>query len=349
MKISMAIGAGASLNPRSLAKTVQDLESAGVDLVWGGEIYGYDLVSTLAFIAGKTKSMELMTGILPVYSRTPSLIAQTAMTIDTLSEGRFILGLGTSGPQVIEGWHGVPYSKPLGLTRDVINICRKVWSGEKVEHEGRAYNLPLSEGEGTGLGKALRLMCKPLRQDIPIAVAAIGPKNVEMTAELANVWQPIHFLPEKFHEVWGESLHAGKAKRSSDLGELKIIAGGTVALGKGPGVESARKAVRDNVGFYVGGMGARDKNFYNDLFKRYGYEEEAASIQDLFLSGKREEAFAAVPDEYVDRASLTGDEGHVRERIQVYKDVGVTYLDISIPSDTENPLEVIEKVKAWAE
>ena len=135
MKISMAIGAGASLNPQSLAKTVQDLESAGVDLVWGGEIYGYDLVSTLAFIAGKTKSMELMTGILPVYSRTPSLIAQTAITIDALSEGRFVLGLGTSGPQVIEGWHGVPYNKPLGLTRDVINICRKVWSGEKVEHE----------------------------------------------------------------------------------------------------------------------------------------------------------------------------------------------------------------------
>ena len=133
------------------------------------------------------------------------------------------------------------------------------------------------------------------------------------------------------------------------MGDLKIIAGGTVALGKGPSVDAARKAVRDNVGFYVGGMGARDKNFYNDLFKRYGYEEEAASIQDLFLSGKREEAFAAVPDEYVDRASLTGDEGHVRERIQVYKDVGVTYLDINIPAGTENPLEVIEKVKAWAE
>ncbi|MGH1489547.1 MAG: LLM class F420-dependent oxidoreductase [Acidimicrobiales bacterium] len=349
MKISMALGAGASLNPKSLATRAKDLESAGVDLFWGGEIYGFDLVSTLAFVAAHTTKAELMTGILPIYSRSPALIAQTAMTIDTLSEGRFILGLGSSGPQVIEGWHGVPFKKPLGLTRDIIEISRKVWSGDKVEHEGRAFSLPLPEGEGTGLGKPLRLMCKPFRQDIPVAVASIGPKNVEMTAELANLWQPIHFLPEMFNEVWGDSLAAGKAKRDPELGELKIIAGGTVALGSGPAVDEARKAVRDNVGFYVGGMGARDKNFYNDLFKRYGYEEEAVAIQDLFLSGKREEAFAAVPDDYVDRASLTGDEGHVRERIEVYKEVGITYLNIDIPAGTENPLEVIEKVKAWAE
>ena len=349
MQISMAIGAGASLDPESLARHVQNLESAGVDLVWGGEIYGYDLVSTLAFVAGQTKTMQLMTGILPVYSRSPALIAQTAITIDTLSQGRFVLGLGTSGPQVIEGWHGVPFHKPLGLTRDVIDICRKVWSGDKVEHEGRAFSLPLPEGEGTGLGKPLKLMCKPYRQDIPIAVASIGPKNVEMTAELGDIWQPIHFLPEKFHDVWGDALHAGKAKRSADLGDLQIVAGGTVALGDGPHVDAARKAVRDNTGFYVGGMGARDQNFYNDLFKRYGYEQEAQEIQDLFLSGKRDEAFSKVPDDYVDRASLTGDEGRVRERSEVYKEVGVTYLNIDIPADTENPIEVIEKVKAWAE
>ena len=349
MKISMAIGAGASLNGPSLARHVKDLESAGVDLVWGGEIYGYDLVSTLAYIAGQTSSIELMTGILPIYSRSPALIAQTAMTIDTLSEGRFVLGLGTSGPQVIEGWHGVPFTKPLGYTKDVIEICRKVWSGDKVEHDGRAVSLPLPEGEGTGLGKPLRLMCKPFRRDIPIAVASIGPKNVELTAEMAIVWQPIHFMPEGFHDVWGDALHAGKAKRDPELGELQIIAGGTVALGSGPAVDDARKAVRDNTGFYVGGMGARDKNFYNDLFKRYGYEEEAVKIQDLFLSGQREEAFAAVPDDYLDKATLTGDEGHVRERIGVYKEVGVTYLNIDIPQSTENPLEIIEKVKAWAE
>ena len=202
MKISMAIGAGASLDPKRLSQHVADLEAAGVDMVWGGEVYGFDLVSTLAFVAGKTERMEIMTGILPIYSRSPTILAQTGMTIDTLSEGRFILGLGTSGPQVIEGWHGVPFSKPLGRTRDVIEICRKVWSGDRVVHDGSAISLPYDGG--TGLGKPLKRMGRPYRTDIPIAVASIGPRNVELTAELANVWQPIHFLPEKFNDVWGE-------------------------------------------------------------------------------------------------------------------------------------------------
>ncbi|WP_419907233.1 LLM class F420-dependent oxidoreductase [Candidatus Poriferisodalis sp.] len=347
MKISMAIGAGASLDPKRLTQHVTDLEAAGVDMIWGGEIYGFDLVSTLAYVAAKTERIQLMTGILPIYSRSPAIIAQTAMTIDTLSEGRFILGLGTSGPQVIEGWHGVPFSKPMGRTRDVIEICRKVWSGDRVVHEGSAVSLPYDGG--TGLGKPLKLMAKPHRRDIPIAVASIGPRNVEMTAELAEVWQPIHFLPEKFNDVWGDALAAGGAKRSDDLADLQIVAGGTVAMGSGPMVDGVRKGVRDNVGFYVGGMGARDKNFYNDLFKRYGYVDEAEKIQDLFLTGKRDEAFAAVPDDYVDRASLTGDPERVKERIEVYRSVGVSYLDITIPPETENPLDVISQVKAWAE
>ncbi len=347
MKISMAIGAGASLDPKRLTQHVTDLEAAGVDMIWGGEIYGFDLVSTLAYVAAKTERIQLMTGILPIYSRSPAIIAQTAMTIDTLSEGRFILGLGTSGPQVIEGWHGVPFSKPMGRTRDVIEICRKVWSGDKVVHEGSAVSLPYDGG--TGLGKPLKLMAKPHRRDIPIAVASIGPRNVEMTAELAEVWQPIHFLPDKFNDVWGDALEAGGSRRADDLGDLQIVAGGTVALGSGPMVDSVRKGVRDNVGFYVGGMGARDKNFYNDLFKRYGYVDEAEKIQDLFLTGKRDEAFAAVPDDYVDRASLTGDPERVKERIDVFRSVGVSYLDITIPPETENPLEVISQIKAWAE
>lgn len=347
MKISMAIGAGASLDPKRLSQHVADLEAAGVDMVWGGEVYGFDLVSTLAFVAGKTERMEIMSGILPIYSRSPTILAQTGMTIDTLSEGRFILGLGTSGPQVIEGWHGVPFSKPLGRTRDVIEICRKVWSGDRVVHDGSAISLPYDGG--TGLGKPLKRMGKPYRTDIPIAVASIGPRNVELTAELANVWQPIHFLPEKFNDVWGDSLAAGRARRADELGDLQIVAGGTVALGSGPMVDAVRKGVRDNVGFYVGGMGARDKNFYNDLFKRYGYVDEAEKIQDLFLTGKRDEAFAAVPDDYVDRASLTGDPERVQERIEVYRSVGVDYLDITVPPETENPLEVISQVKAWAE
>lgn len=335
-------------DPKRLVQKARDLESAGIDRIWGGEIYGFDLVSTLAYLAGQTETLELMTGILPVYSRSPALIAQTAMTIDTLSGGRFILGLGTSGPQVIEGWHGVPFAKPIARTRDTIEICRKVWSGDKVVHDGKAYSLPLPESQGgSGLGKPLKFMDKPLRTDIPIVIASIGPKNVELTAELADGWQPIHFVPDRFQQVWGDSLAAGGAKRSADLGTLDIIAGGVVALGNGPDVQEAREAARAHIGFYVGGMGAKSKNFYNDLFKRYGWEAEAEKIQDLFLSGHRQEAFAAVPDEYLDLSMLCGDEGQVRERLQVYKDVGVTHLNIDPKG--ENPLEVIEKVKAWAE
>ena len=254
MKLSTTISF--SGDPQRLVQQARDLEAAGIDMVWGGEIYGFDLVSTLAFLAGQTERLELMTGILPVYSRSPALIAQTAATIDALSGGRFILGLGTSGPQVIEGWHGYPFEKPLGRTRDTIEICRKVWSGDKVTHEGRAFSLPLPEGEGTGLGKPLKFMNRMHRQDIPIVVASIGPKNVQLTAELANGWQPIHFVPDRFTQVWGESLEARKAKRSPDLPPLDIIAGGVVALGDGPHVAEAREDARGHIAFYVGGMGA---------------------------------------------------------------------------------------------
>jgi F420-dependent oxidoreductase-like protein len=345
MKISTTLGFDG--DPARYARKARDLESAGVDLIWSGEIYGFDLVSSLAYLAGQTTSLELMTGILPVYSRTPALIAQTAATIDALSGGRFQLGLGTSGPQVIEGWHGVPFDMPLVRTREVIEICRKVWQREPLTYEGRAYTLPLPAGKGTGLGKPLKLMNKPVRADIPIWIAAIGPKNVELAAEVAQGWQPIHFIPDRFQQVWGEALKAGAAKRSSELGPLEIMAGGTVALGSGTEVREAKEATRATVGFYVGGMGAREKNFYNELFQRYGWVDEARQIQDLFLSGKRDEAIASVPDEYVDLATLAGDPGYVRERIGVYKDIGVTYLNINVV-DAE-PLKVYEQVKAWAE
>lgn len=247
MKLSTTISF--SGDPERLARQAQDLESAGIDLVWSGEIYGFDLTSTLAYLAGKTERMELMTGIVPVYSRSPALIAQTAATIDALSGGRFVLGLGTSGPQVIEGWHGVPFDKPIARTRDTIEICRKVWSGDKVTHQGPSYSLPLAEGEGTGLGKPLKFMNRMLRSDIPITVASIGPKNVELTAELADRWQPIHFVPDRFQQVWGDALATGTAKRSADLGPLEIIAGGPVALGDGPVVTEAREAARATIGF----------------------------------------------------------------------------------------------------
>ncbi len=344
MKISTTIGFNG--DPKAMAQQARDLESAGVDLLWGAEIYGYDLISTLGYLAAETETVQLMTGIIPLYSRSPTLIAQTAATLDALSDGRFVLGLGSSGPQVIEGWHGVPFEKPLGRTRDTIEICRKVWSGEKVTHEGRTYDLPLAEG-GTGLGKPLKFMNTPPTRDIPIALASIGPKNVELTAEVADIWQTIHFVPDRFEQVWGESLAAGRARRDPDKAPLEIIAGGFVAIGEGDHIAQARDAARGLIGFYVGGMGAKTKNFYNDLFKRYGWEQEAEEIQDLFLSGKRAEAMAAVPEEYIDLSSLIGDEGYIRERLQVFKDVGVTYLNLQTFGPDQ--LDTIEKIKTWSQ
>ncbi len=233
----------------------------------------------------------------------------------------------------------------MARTRDTIDICRKVWSGDKVTHEGKAYSLPF-EG-GTGLGKPLKFMNRPPARDIPISIASIGPKNVELTAEVADIWQTIHFVPDRFEQVWGEALAAGNAKRDPEKKPLEIIAGQFVAIGKGDHIQEARDAARGLIGFYVGGMGAKTKNFYNDLFKRYGWEQEAEEIQDLFLSGKRAEAMAAVPEEYIDLSALIGDEGYVRERIQVFKDVGVTHLNVSPVGP--DPLKQIEMIKAWSE
>lgn len=332
-------------SPERLAKRVVDLEAAGVDMVVIPEIYGFDQVSVLGYLAAKTERIELMSGIVNVYSRSPALIAQSGATIDSLSDGRFTLGIGTSGAQVVEGWHGVPFKRPLGRTRDTVEICRKVWSGDKVTHDGKAVQLPLSADEGTGLGKPLKFMNRISRQDIPIVIASIGPSNVEMTAEIADGWQPIHFVPDRFDRVWGDALAAGKAKRSTELGPLSIFGDAQVAIGEGEAVAGAREAARGHVGFYVGGMGAKSKNYYNDLFRRYGWEEEAEKIQDLFLGGQRAEAIAAVPDDYVDSANLIGTEEHIKERLAVYQSVGVTHLAVNPVG--ANGLDDMAAIKAW--
>ncbi len=334
-------------DPERLASKIVDLEAAGVDMVLIPEIYGFDQISVLGYIAAKTERIELMTGIVNVFSRSPALIAQSAATIDSLSGGRFTLGIGTSGAQVIEGWHGVPFKRPLGRTRDTVDICRKIWSGEKVTHEGKAVTLPLPADAGTGLGKPLKFMNRISRSDIPIVIASIGPSNVEMTAEIAEGWQPIHFVPDRFDRVWGEALEAGNAKRSADLGPMSIFGDAQLSIGESAEVADAREAARGHVGFYVGGMGAKNKNYYNDLFRRYGWEEEAEKIQDLFLGGQRAEAMAAVPDEYVDSANLIGPESHIKERLAVYKDVGVTHLTVNATGP--NALGDMEAVKAWIE
>jgi F420-dependent oxidoreductase-like protein len=267
----------------------------------------------------------------------------TAAGVDLLSGGRCILGLGASGPQVIEGFHGVPYDAPINRTKEIIEICRQVWRREVVEHDGRFYKLPLPEEQGTGLGKALKIITHPVRDRIPIYVASLGPKNVEMTAEVADGWIPTLFWPEKAKDVWGEPLGKGNANRSNDLAPLEVVSGGAVAIGEG--LEHLRDRARPGIALYVGGMGARDRNFYNQLFRRYGYEKEAEQIQELYLAGKKEEAAAVVPQEFLDATSLIGPESWVRERVQAYRDAGVTVLNAS-PMGPDG-MKTLEKIREW--
>jgi F420-dependent oxidoreductase-like protein len=321
---------------------VVDLEKAGLDIVWVAEAYGYDAVSQMGYLAARTETMAIGSAILPIYSRTPTLLAQTAAGLDAVSGGRFILGLGASGPQVIEGWHGVPYTQPLERTREIIAICRKVWRREVLTNEG-IYPLPLPAGQGTGLGKPLKLITHPERADIPIWIASMGPKNVEMTAEVANGWFPFLFIPEKAEGVWGQSLEAGRSRREAGLGPLEVAAGGLVAIGEG--LEHLRELARGMTALYVGGMGARDRNFYNTLVRRYGYEKEAELIQDLYLDGKKEEAAAAVPAELLEETSLIGPPGYVKERIAAYREAGVTVLNVTPVG--HDPLSTLSQLREW--
>jgi F420-dependent oxidoreductase-like protein len=271
----------------------------------------------------------------------------TAAGLDAVSEGRFVLGLGSSGPQVIEGWHGQPFDKPLTRTREIIDICRLVWKRERVVYDGDAYTLPLPEDQSTGLGKPLKLVNHPVRENIPIYIASLGPKNVQMTAELADGWLPLFFHPDKANDVFGPDVAAGTKRRDPSLGPLEVVAGGTVSICDEDTAAKLRNRGRPGTALYVGGMGAKGTNFYNNVFRRYGYEKEAEEIQNLYLDGKKDEAAALVPADYLAATALVGDEGYVRERIEAYKAAGVTRLSISPVGD--DPLKLIEKVKAWAD
>ncbi|MDX3186903.1 LLM class F420-dependent oxidoreductase [Streptomyces sp. MN03-5084-2B] len=325
MKIGTAISYSGGF-AESVADVVE-LEKAGLDVVFVPEAYSFDAVSQLGYLAAKTERVQLASGIFQIFTRTPTLTAMTAAGLDFVSDGRFILGLGASGPQVIEGFHGVKYDAPLGRTREIVDICRQVWRRERVVHEGKHYTIPLPPEQGTGLGKPLKLINHPVRERIPVLLASIGPKNVALTAEIAEGWQPIFFHPEKAADVWGASLAEGKAKRDAALGELDTFV--TVALAIGDDVEPLLDWVRPMLALYIGGMGARGKNFYNDLACRYGYEAEAKLIQDLYLDGKKEEAAAAVPLELLRAISLVGPAGYVKERVAAFAEAGATTLVVS--------------------
>ncbi|MBB2912844.1 F420-dependent oxidoreductase-like protein [Streptosporangium becharense] len=345
MRIGMALNYSGGF--KETVAELADYEKAGLDIVFVAEAYTFDAVSQLGYIAARTERLQIASGILPIYSRTPALLAMTAAGLDYVSDGRFTLGLGASGPQVIEGFHGVPYTAPLGRTREVVEICRRVWRRERLTYEGRHYTVPLPADQGTGLGKPLKLVNHPVRDRIPIVIAAIGPKNVELAAELAEGWEPIFYLPEKAADVWGASLAAGRARREESLGELDVIAQATLAIGDD--VSGWLELGRPMAALYIGGMGARGKNFYNDLARRYGYEKEAELIQNLYLDGKKDEAAAHVPHELLQGMSLVGSEGHVRERLQAMRESGVTTINVTPLARThQERIRLIERVRELA-
>ncbi|HVA09038.1 MAG TPA: LLM class F420-dependent oxidoreductase [Acidimicrobiales bacterium] len=344
MKLSMPLSYAGGF--AESAKQAAELEKVGLDTVWVAEAYGYDAPSFMGYLAAKTERVEIGAAILPIFTRTPTLIAMTAAGVDAMSGGRCVLGLGASGPQVIEGFHGVPYDRPLTRTREIIDVCRKVWARDApLTHDGAAYHIPLPEGQGTGLGKALKIIGHPQRARIPIWVAALGEKNVAMTAEVADGWLPIFFVPEKAKDVFGPSLDAGKAKRDASLEPLQIAAGGILAIGEESEVSGIRDLGRAGAALYLGGMGAKGRNFYNALACRYGYEKEAAEIQDLYLSGKKSEAAALVPEELLEATSLCGPEGYIKERLAAMTEAGVTHLNVTPVGG--DPVAMIEQVRSW--
>jgi F420-dependent oxidoreductase-like protein len=325
-----------------------DFEAAGLQIVFVPEAYSYDAVSQLGFIAARTTTLEIASGIFQLYSRTPALTAMTAAGLDYVSGGRFTLGIGASGPQVIEGWHGVPYNAPVGRTREIIEICRMVWRRERVEYHGRYYTLPLPADQGTGLGKPLKLINHPVRERIPVVVAALGPKNVALAAELAEGWQPIFYFPEKAGLTWDAALAEGTAKRdTATLGPLDVIAAAPLAIGDD--VAHLRDLMRPALALYIGGMGARGKNFYHELACRYGFKREADQVQDAYLAGRKDDAAALVPAELVEKTSLIGPLGYVKERLAVYRETGVTTLNVTAFSPThERRVSDIETIRALA-
>lgn len=342
MKISMLLSYAGGF--KEAVKEVQLLEKAGLDQVWVPEAYSFDAPSAMGYLAANTERVTIASGILPIYSRTPSLLAMTAAGIDYLSDGRCMLGLGASGPQVIEGFHGVPYTSPVGRMREIIEICRMVWRREKVQYDGRSYQIPLPQNLGTGLGKPLKLINHPVREEIPIAIASLGAKSVALTAELADAWLPAFYTARAARDVWGKALESGFAKRDPSRAPLEIYAGGGVAIGSG--LESLRNLSRPQIALYVGGMGARQKNFYNDIFSRSGYPDDAKRIQDLFLAGDKKAAEAAIPDDYLTENSLIGEEGFVRDRLQALKESGVNALNVGFMGQTtQQRVEVCEQLR----
>ncbi len=314
---------------REAAAVIGEYEAAGLDIVFVPEAWSFDAVSQLGYLAARTTTLQLAAGILNVYSRTPALLAMTAAGLDSVSEGRFTLGLGASGPQVVEGFHGVPYTAPLARTREVVDVCRQVWRRELLEHDGPHVQVPLTpERGGSGLGKPLKLVNHPVRDRIPLMLAALGPKNVALAAELFEAWEPVFYLPERAADAFGGPLAEGTARRDPALGPLDVVADTSLLVTEDADeAERALRRVRQHLALYIGGMGARGRNFYNDLAVRYGFPDAAGEVQELYLGGRQQQAAAALPDELVRGVSLVGPRGFVAERVAAFAEAGATTLN----------------------
>jgi F420-dependent oxidoreductase-like protein len=319
VKLGVNLGyAPPGTNPAELVPIVKTAEALGYDSAWAAEAWGTDAVSVLAWLGASTTTIKIGSAIMQIPGRTPANTAMTAATLDLMSGGRFILGLGTSGPQVVEGWHGQPWGKPLVRTREYVEIVRAALRRDVVEHHGEHYRIPYDGPGATGLGKPLKLMLRPLRADLPIYLAAIGPKNVALAFEIADGWLPIFVVPERFRDAYGDP---------PDGFEIAP----TVNVLVGHDVEALRNSLKPHLALYVGGMGAKGKNFYNALVRRYGWEDDAERIQELYLAGKQREAIAAVPDELVDAVSLVGPKERIRERLDAWSETPVTTLLVGSP------------------
>src|SRR6476661_9439817 len=341
MRLGLHIGYwGLGLTADEQLKLVREAESLGFDSVWSAEAYGSDAATVLAWIAGQTETIKLGSAIFQMPGRSPAMTAMTAVTLDQLSNGRMLLGIGSSGPQVAEGWHGQPFAKQLQRTREYVDIVRMALARERVEYKGDSYELPIPNGPG----KPLKLMIPPVQSKIPIYIAAIGPKNTALTGEIADGWIPTFFSPEYMHES-KKLLEEGAAKRDGGKLPDDFDIAPMVSIAVDDDIDRARDAVRPLLALYVGGMGSRDKNFYNQLVSRYGFEDAAKEVQDLYLDGKKDEAAAALPAELIDRTSLVGPKERVKERLEVYREAGVGTL-VATPTvfDPEGRKRMIREI-----
>ena len=323
MKLGVNVGYwGLGLTSEQQLEIVQEAERIGYDSVWAAEAYGSDTATVLAWLAAGTERIHVCSGIFQMPARSPAMTAMTAATIDQLSGGRFRLGLGPSGPQVSEGWHGVRFARQLQRTREYVEVVRMALRRERLEYHGETIDLPLPDGPG----KALKLTISPVQEEIPIYLAAIGPKNVALTGEIADGWLPVFLAPEHL-DVLMAPLEEGAQRAGRTLDDFDIAP--TVNVLISDDVEAARDAMRPILALYVGGMGSRKQNFYNQLVRRYGFEQVAETVQDLYLSGRQGEAMAALPPELIDLVSLCGPAGAVRERLAAYREAGVGTLIVS--------------------